>query len=135
MEDKRMKTMYKRVLIAVIAQILTTGLALAKPKTNKAVDVTLTAVTTMPDGAQLQPGDYRMTLLSDSSAPQVAFCRQGKLVCKCPVKLENNSAKAAVTQLLFGVTASGAHVLQTVTVKGWTQLLIFSTPAAPGAGL
>jgi len=129
-----MKT-YKRLLVAAIAVTLTAGLALAKQKTNTSTSVTLTSVTTMPDGAQLKPGDYKMTLLNDPSAPKVEFRREGKLVCRCPVKLTNNPTKAAATQLLFGVTASGAHILQTVSVKGWTQLLIFSAPTALGAGL
>jgi len=128
-----MKT-YKRLLIAAVALSLTAGLTLAKQKPSS-TSVTLTAVTTMPDGAQLKPGDYKMTLLNDPSAPKVEFYREGKLVCRCPVKLADNPTKAAATQLLFGVTAKGAHILQTVTVRGWTQLLIFSAPTAPAAGL
>lgn len=90
--------------------------------------VTLTVVTTMPDGAKLQPGDYKMTLLSNPRAPQVEFYRDGKLVCKCPVKLASNSAKPAATQLLFGVTPSGEHILQTVTVKRLDAVSDFLDP-------
>lgn len=133
MEDNRMKMTYKHVLIAALTLTLTAGFALAKPKANKTVDVTLIAATTMPDGVQLQPGDYRMTVLNDSSAPQVEFYRNGKLVCKCPVKIETAASKAPATQLLIDVTDSGAHLLRSVTVGGSTQLVVFSTATTPGA--
>jgi hypothetical protein len=133
MEDKRMKMTYKGLLMAALTLALTTGLALAKTKISRTVDVMLVAATTMPDGAQLQPGDYRMAVLSDSSAPQVAFYRNGKLVCKCPVKIENTPTKAEATQLFFDVPGSDIHVLKSVAVEGSTQLLVFSTAGAPGA--
>ena len=125
-------TTYKRLLMAAVVLTLTAGLALAKDKPTSSTSVTLTAVTTMPDGAQLKPGDYKLTLLNDSSAPQVELYKDGKLVCKCPVKIQNNPTKAAVTRLLFGVTSGGEHILQTIEVRGWTQLLVFSEPKAPG---
>ena len=88
-----MMTTYKRALIAAVTLTLTAGLALAKPKANKSFDLTLVAVTTMPDGAQLQPGDYRMAVFDDPAAPQVEVYRRGKLVCKCPVKITNAPSK------------------------------------------
>ena len=133
MEDNRMKITYKHVLIAAVTLTLSAGLALAKPKANKTVSVTLVAATTMPDGVQLQPGDYRMAVLSDSSAPQVEFYRAGKLVCRCPVKIENAPTKAQTTQLLLDVTDSGAHVLHSVAIGGSTQVVVFSTASTPGA--
>jgi len=130
-----MKTICKSLLIFAVTATLTASLAMAQSSKNKPVDVTLTAVTVMPDGAQLQPGDYRMTLLNDSATPQVEFYQKGKLVCKCPVKIENTPAKSPQTQMLYNVKPDGTRVLQSVRVRGWTQALIFSSPAAPGAEL
>jgi hypothetical protein len=135
MEDNRMRATYKRVLIATLTMTLSVGFALAKPKANKTVNVTLVAVTTMPDGAQLEPGDYRIAVFDDPAAPQVEVYRHGKLVCKCPVKIENAPAKAETTQLIFDVPKSGAHILKTVAIGGSTQRLIFSASSAPGAAL
>ena len=128
-----MKITYKHVLLAALTLTLIAGLAPAKSKANKSVNVTLAFTTTMPDGAQLQPGDYRMTVLNDSTAPRVEFYRNGKLVCRCPVKIENKPTKADVTQLILDVTDSGAHVLNSAVIAGSTQLVVFSTGSAPGA--
>jgi hypothetical protein len=135
MEEKRMNMTCKRALIAAVTLTLTTGLALAQTNTSRTVDVTLVAVTTMPDGAQLQPGVYRMAVLNDSNAPQVALYRKGKLVCKCPVKIENTATKAETTQLFFDVPRNDVHILKSVAIEGSTQLLVFSKGGAPRATL
>lgn len=121
-----MTTAYKRAALAAMALTLMTGLALAKPKTMKTVDVTFVAATIMPDGVQLEPGAYRMTVLNDSSAPQVEFYRKGKLVCRCPVKIEDTPAKAETTRLYFEINAAGTHVLSSAEIEGSTQLVLFS---------
>ena len=121
-----MTTTYKRAVVAAVALTLTTGLALAKPKTIKTVDVTLVATTIMPDGAQLQPGAYQMAVLNDSSAPQVEFYLKGKLVCRCPVKIEETPTKAETTRLYFEVNGTGTHVLSSAEIEGSTELVLFS---------
>jgi hypothetical protein len=128
-----MKITSKHMLLAALTLTLTVGLALAKPKGNKSVNVTFLAATTMPDGVQLQPGEYRMTLLNDSSTPQVEFYRHGKLMCRCPVKVENKPTKADATQVILDVSESGVHTLHSVVIGGSTQLVVFSAASAPGA--
>ena len=120
------------MLATVMLLALSAGLALAKPNTTKRATVTLATVTLMPDGAQLQPGDYRLELLNDSSAPQVAFYRDGKLVCKCPVKLENAPRKIAFTKAFYNVGSQGTHTLTTLEIGGWNQVLVFSGQPASG---
>ncbi|HXJ94976.1 MAG TPA: hypothetical protein VMT20_19215 [Terriglobia bacterium] len=128
-----MKITYKHVLMAALTLALTAGLASAKSNANKTVNVTLAFATTMPDGTQLQPGDYRMAVLNDAAAPKVEFYRNGKLMCRCPVKIENAPTKAQTTQLMLDVTESGDHVLNSVAIGGSTQLVVFSTSGTPGA--
>jgi hypothetical protein len=89
----------------------------------------------MPDGAQLKPGTYRMELLNDASAPQVAFYQNGKLVCKCPVKVENAQDKVKYTKMLYDVSPDGTRKLNTIEVAGWEQMLVFSGPGASGGGM
>jgi hypothetical protein len=121
-----MKITSKGTLALAVILLFTAGLALSK--TNiKSVGVTLTAVTVMPDGTQLQPGTYRMELLSDSSSAQVAFYKNDKLVCKCPVKLESAMEKVPANRMLFEV-GNGTHVLRTLEIPGWSQMLVFGGP-------
>jgi hypothetical protein len=130
-----MKATCRCTLMLTLVLVLTAGLALAKPNGNKRVSVTLTTVTVMPDGAQLQPGNYRMELLNDSSTPQVAFYQNNKLVCKCPVKVQNAPSKIPFTKLLYDIGADGSHILNTLEVGGWNQVLVFSGHGPSGTGL
>ena len=125
--------MKSRIFLAVTLLALSAGLAVAKPNANKRVGVTITQVTNMPDGGQLKPGSYQMELLNDASAPQVAFYQNNKLVCKCPVKLENASSKIQYTKMLYDL-GGGTRVLKSLSVAGWTQVVVFSGSAGSGSG-
>ena len=126
----------RRAVLALTLLALSAGLCLAgKPNASKRTTVTLTTVTIMPDGAQLQPGDYRMELLNDSAAPQVAFYKHNKLLCKCPVKLESAANKPEFTQALYDIRGNGTRVLRSLSVAGWSEILVFSGPGAAGGAL
>lgn len=126
--------MRSRILLVVTLLALSASFCIAKPNANKRVGVTITQATTMPDGGQLKPGTYQMELLNDASAPQVAFYQNNKLVCKCPVKLENATSKIPFTKMLYDL-ASGTRVLKSLEVQGWTQVVVFAGSAGAGSGL
>jgi len=122
-------------MFAVIA-ILATSLGLAKSadkSTTKSANILITVVTATPD-SQLQPGTYRMTLTNATTAPEVAFYKGKKLVCKCPVKIETLPTKAAATELFVETSPNGTRVLRTISIGGWTEKVVFSEATAPGAG-
>lgn len=127
-----MKATFKYVLMFAAVVALATGLGMAKPS-DKSANIIITSVTVTPDGGQLQPGTYKMTLLNESTAPEVAFYKGNKLVCKCPVKVENMPTKAPYAQMLVETADDGTRMLKTINVGGWTQKVVFSQAAAPGA--
>lgn len=122
-----MKTMWKYGIMLGVALALATSLGWGASK-NLTANVTLSVATTMPDGAVLQPGTYKMTLLSDQQEPKVEFYKNGKLICKCPVKLEALELKPDYTRLEYTSDANEAHFLNSVAVDGWTQKVIFGNP-------
>jgi hypothetical protein len=126
-----MKATCKYVLMFAVVLTLAAGLGVAKSG-DKSTNIVITTTTLTPDG-QLQPGTYRMTLLNGSTTPEVAFYQGGKLICKCPVKIETLPVKAAYTQLLVEPTSKG-RLLKTVTVGGWTEKVVFPEATTPGAG-
>ncbi|HEV3279109.1 MAG TPA: hypothetical protein VG860_20125 [Terriglobia bacterium] len=128
-----MKAACKYVLMFAVAIVVATGLGMAKPS-EKSADITITAVTVTPDGGQLQPGMYKMTLLNASTAPEVAFYKGKKLICKCPVRVENLPTKAGYTEMLVETATDGTRMLKTLSVGGWTEKVIFAQTGGAGAG-
>ncbi len=124
------------LLMLTVVLGLATAFGLAKSpdqSAGKSANITITATTATPDG-QLQPGVYKMTLLNAATAPEVAFYKGNKLICKCPVKLETLPNRAAYTEMFVETGSNGTRILKTVSVGGWTQKVIFSEAAAPGSG-
>lgn len=109
----------------------TLGWAAAK---EKAADVDFAFLTTLPEGKQLQAGPYRVTLLNETTSPEVAFYKGHKLVCKCPVKLEDVGGTISQTELRYEKAADNNQLLKSIMIKGWTQKIVFPSPAAAGSG-
>ena len=131
-----MKQTCRYTLMFAVIAILATSLGLAKSadkSTTKSANILITVVTATPD-SQLQPGTYRMTLTNATTAPEVAFYKGKKLVCKCPVKIETLPTKAAATELFVETSPNGTRVLRTISIGGWTEKVVFSEATAPGAG-
>jgi hypothetical protein len=131
-----MKASYKYMLMFAITLGLAASLGLAKSpdkSATKSADIVITTATATPDG-QLQPGTYKMTLLNELTAPEVAFYKGNKLICKCPVKIQTLPAKASATALLVETGPNGTRILKTVSIGGWTEKVIFSQAGAPGTG-
>ena len=126
-----------KCLMFVAVMGLATGLAVAKSAdkaANKSTNILITTATATPDG-MLQPGTYKMTLFNEAGMPQVAFYKGNKLICKCPVTIENLPTKAESTQLLVESGDNGMRVLKTIAVGGWTEKVIFpEAPAPAGSG-
>jgi hypothetical protein len=131
-----MKRTCRYTLMFAVIVVLATSLGLAKSadkSTSKSANIVITAVTATPD-SQLQPGTYKMTLMNAATAPEVAFYKGNKLVCKCPVKIETLPTKAASTELFVETSANGTRVLRTISIGGWTEKVVFSEASGPGAG-
>jgi hypothetical protein len=102
--------------------------------TNKTATVTLSVATTMPDGVVLQPGTYKVTVLNDQTAPRVEIFRNGKLVCKCPITLENLEAKTDYTRLEYNTGANDTHFLTGMAIGGWAQKIVFAKTDSENVG-
>ena len=120
-----MRTMCKLVLVISMVSLVTASLTLAKTKEQSArISIAFTA--TLADGTQLQPGSYKVTLLSETGSPQIVFYKDGKLVCKCRVKLEDAKTKIPFTEISYEQGADKTNRITTMEIGGWTQKLILS---------
>ncbi|HUI44198.1 MAG TPA: hypothetical protein VL523_19705 [Terriglobia bacterium] len=132
-----MKALWKYGLMLGVVLALATSLGWTKANDNSAANKTATVnisvVTTMPDGALLQPGTYKMTFFADQKAPEVAFYKNGKLICKCPVKIES-MPKPDYTRLEYTTGENDTHTLTGLAIGGWEQKLVFGKGDAENAG-
>jgi hypothetical protein len=101
---------------------------------EKAADVNFAFLTKLPEGKMLEAGRYRITLVNETATPEVAFYKDGKLLCKCPVKLENVEKTVSRTQVAYEKAADNSQLLTSILVRGWTQKIVFPSPAAAGPG-
>ena len=120
-----MKSEHKLVLLLSIVALLAATVTLAKTKEQSA-PVSLAFAVTLADGTQLQPGSYKVTLLSETSSPHIVFYKGGKLICKCPVKLEDAGTKIPFTQISYNQDADKTRRITMMEVAGWTQKVILS---------
>jgi len=118
-----MRIEHKLVLLASIVALLVASVTLAKTKEQSA-PISLAFAVTLADGTQLQPGSYKVTLLSETSSPHIVFYKGGKLICKCPVKLEDVRTKIPFTQISYDQSADKTHRITTMQIAGWTQTVI-----------
>ena len=132
-----MKSLIKYGIMFGTVLALAAGLGWAKSNNkagNKTATVSLSVATTMPDGKVLQPGTYKVTVLTEQAAPQVEIYQNGKLVCKCPVTLEDLAGKAQYTRMEYTIGENGAHVLNGLAIGGWTQKVVFGASAQESTG-
>ena len=113
----------KLALLVSIVALLTASVTLGKTK-KQTVPVSLAFAVTLADGTQLQPGAYKVTLLSETSSPHIVFYKGGKLVCKCPVKLEDAGTKIPFTQISYNQDADKTRRITKMEIAGWTQKVI-----------
>jgi len=94
----------KLILTTVVGVLSTACLAFAGFRghhgpAHKSADIDFTETIKVPNGPTLQPGTYKVALLNDSSAPEVGFYRNGKLVGEAPVKLVDQAKKIQETEV------------------------------------
>jgi hypothetical protein len=120
-----MRVVLKLVLLVSVVSLLAASPALAKTKEQSA-RISIAFAATMADGTQLQPGSYKVTLLNETGSPHIVFYKNGKLVCKCPVKLEDTGTKIPVTLISYDQNADKTQRITTIEIGGWTQRVILS---------
>jgi hypothetical protein len=113
----------KLALLVSVVALLAASVTLGKTKEQSA-PVSLAFAVTLADGTQLQPGSYKVTLLSETGSPHIVFYKGGKLVCKCPVKLEDAGTKIPFTQISYDQGADKTRRITTMEIAGWTQKVI-----------
>jgi hypothetical protein len=119
----------KVLLLVSIIVLITACVTLGKTK-DQTAPVSIAFAVTLADGTQLQPGSYKVTLLSETSSPHIVFYKGGKLVCKCPVKLEDVGTKIPFTKISYDEGAGKTHRITTMQIAGWTQRVILSGSGA-----
>src|SRR5215471_15640557 len=119
-------------MLATTALVLfTTGMAFARfpghhNSAQRPADVDFTETMKVPNGPTLPPGTYKVALLNDSSAPEVGFYQDGKLVGQAPVKLVDQGKKIRQTEFASDSVDSHTRIVTEIDFSGWTQKIMFS---------
>lgn len=115
-----MKATCKLAILVGIFLLLTGSLTFARSK-EKSAQVNLAFTTTLADGTTLPPGDYKVTLLNPAGAAQIVFYKGAKLLCKCPVKVEDAGTKISTTRIFYQASADNTHRITAMEIGGWTE--------------
>ena len=123
-----MKIVCRIAILLSFVSLLGASLALAKPKEQSA-EIRIAFVTKLTD-AELQPGTYKVVLMNEAQNPQIAFYRGNKLVCKCPVKLEDAGKKIPQTKVQYVGGPGNTHMISSIAIGGWTQTMVLNHPSS-----
>ena len=123
--------MRKSPLVITAVLLFTAGMAFAgfrglHHSSQKSADIDLNETTKVPNGPTLQAGSYKVTLLSGSSAPELGFYQDGKLIGQAPVKLVDQEKKISETQVVSATKDDHTKVVTEMDLRGWTQKVMFS---------
>ncbi len=91
--------------------------------TNKSADIEIGQQARLGNGPELQPGSYKVTLVTNSNSPEAAFYQNGKLVAQVPVQLVDGGNKFNETEIHSN---TDTHAIIEMRLKGWNQRLIFT---------
>jgi hypothetical protein len=123
--------MRKSPLVTTAVLLFTAGMAFAgfpglHHSSQKSADIDLIETTKVPNGPTLQAGSYKVTLLSGSSAPELGFYQDGKLIGQAPVKLVDQEKKISNTEVFLDNNDDHTQVITEMDLSGWTQKVMFS---------
>lgn len=106
------------------------GMAFALPARRhrthgKSADLYIVNRAQVPGGPVLKSGDCRMTLLDNSTSPEIAFYENDKLMGKANGKLVSQAQAADHTIVHYNLNSQNDPVVTEIDVKGWTQKILF----------
>jgi hypothetical protein len=121
------------LLAAAIALLLAAPIASAKlfefsHSNHKSATVNFLYAAKIGNGPEIQPGNYKITLMDDSTSPKVGFYQNGKLVAETSARLVSEPNKSQQTEIYYNTQGQDSHVVTEVEVSGWTQKVVFSNP-------
>jgi hypothetical protein len=118
----------KSILASIVSLAFVASIASAKwsfgHSSEKSANVELTQSAQIPNGPALQPGTYKVALLSDSATPQVGFYQNGKLVGQAAAQVVDQSKKSPDTEVHLN-NAGGNSTVTEIDVSGWTKKIEF----------
>lgn len=112
--------MIHRAAMAAVFLLVAAGLAWPH-------EVTITYQAKLGDGRELQPGTYRLEVVRNQDATEVAFYQGRNLVIKIPAKLVAESEKCRQTEVHYELLENG-RVINQIRVAGWKDSLVFREP-------
>ena len=117
------KRLVSCVLGAGMAITLSAGMAAAKSGT-----VNFDHAARLGNGPTINAGEYRVTVMNQSSNPEVDFYQGGKQVAEVPVTLVSVPKKNSETEVIYD--QSDSSVVTEIDLNGWNQKIVFSPNAS-----
>ena len=111
------------VLASTVARALPAGRSHSH---RKSADIYIFNPAQIPDGPALKPGNYRITVMDSSDAPQVAFYSNDNLVGKTTAQLVSEQKAPDHTSVRYLFRDQNDPIVSEIDVKGWTQRIVFS---------
>ena len=116
------------ILLPASLFVLVLGTALARsPALSKSSSVDVIYHARLGNGAELQPGHYKVTVSENPNAPELMFYQDNKLVAETLVKLVDMGKKAQATEVDYN-RESNQQVITGMRFGGWSEEVIL-----PGA--
>jgi hypothetical protein len=125
----------KSVLGVVVALLFVTGMALARGShradtRGKSSGLDIEWAATIPNGPSLQPGHYKVTLVTQSGASELDFYQNRKLVGQASVTLVPQPKKISQTEVVYDNSNKEDPVITEIDLGGWRDKVEFSKSTA-----
>lgn len=127
-----MRYFFRPALAATVAVIFAGSLASANFWSHnksgvKSGEIILAQDSKIANGPELKAGNYKVELIKESPAPEIAFYQNGKLVVQATAKLVNRPRKSDETKIVSNTGKNNTQIITELELDGWTQNVVFSS--------
>ena len=112
------KRMMYRILSALVCTLVFVSIATAH-------EVSITYRANVGNGAELQPGTYRVEVVKNHDSSEVLFYKGGDLWLRAPVTLAAETKKAQQTEIHYEELDHGKVITQ-IRLEGSKESLVFN---------
>jgi len=126
------KDMVNKSMLAAAWILVAASMAFAKfpsldfgRSSKKSATVEIDQTARIPGGPTLQSGEYQVVLNNNSTAPEIGFYQDGKLVAQVPAKLVDQAKKINETKIFFDTRGANTQVITEMDLHGWRDKVFF----------
>jgi hypothetical protein len=126
------KDVVNKSMLAAVGILVAASMAFAKfplfdygRSSKKSAHIEIIETARIPGGPTLQSGQYKVVLNNTSTAPEIGFYQDGKLVAQVPAKLVDEGKKIDQTEITYVTQGANTHVITEMDLSGWRDKVLF----------